>query len=139
MPQEVAVASPKSVKSASVVAPVAPAEVQEADVADPGEAAEMKAAQVEAQNSTPTQAKVKAFKPKESEPGEEVETVWIEIELVGEDDKPIPGEAYRLTMPDETVKDGTLDENGFVRVEGIEPGSVKVTFPNLDKDAWEPK
>jgi hypothetical protein len=34
---------------------------------------------------------------------------------------------------------GTLDENGFARVEGIDPGQCKVTFPDLDKDAWSPR
>ena len=25
----------------------------------------------------------------------------------------------------------------FARIEGIEPGTCKVTFPRLDKEAWE--
>ncbi len=63
---------------------------------------------------------------------------WIEIELVDEDDNPIPGERYKVTLPDgTTVAEGTLDENGFARVDGIDPGSCKITFPSLDKDAWE--
>ena len=32
---------------------------------------------------------------------------------------------------------GTLDNNGFARVDGIDPGTCKITFPELDKDAWE--
>ena len=35
-------------------------------------------------------------------------------------------------------REGTLDEKGLARVEGIPEGSCKVTFPDLDKDAWEP-
>jgi len=62
---------------------------------------------------------------------------WIEIELIGEDKKPIPGEAYRITLPDNTIAEGTLDEKGFARVEGFEAGACKVTFPDLDQDAWE--
>jgi type VI secretion system secreted protein VgrG len=62
---------------------------------------------------------------------------WIEIELVDEDGKPVPGEAYKVTLPDgETVATGTLDEKGFARIEGIDPGTCKITFPNLDKDSW---
>ena len=61
-----------------------------------------------------------------------------EIELVGEDDEPIPGERYRLTFSDDSVKKGTLDQNGFVRVDRIPPGDCKLTFPDLDKEAWEP-
>jgi type VI secretion system secreted protein VgrG len=65
---------------------------------------------------------------------------WIEIELVDEEGQPVPGEPYRITLPDgTTVADGTLDEKGWARVDNIDPGSCKVTFPNLDKDAWEPK
>ena len=67
----------------------------------------------------------------------EEEKTWIEIELVDEEDNPVPGEKYKITLPDGRVKTGTLDENGFARVEGIDPGTCKVTFPNLDKDAWE--
>ena len=37
------------------------------------------------------------------------------------------------------MADGTLDEKGHARVDHIDPGTCKVTFPNLDKDAWEPK
>jgi hypothetical protein len=132
-------ASPKSVKTESAVAPAAPAAPLEADVADPGEAAEMTFTQGERETPSLAEQKAKPFKPRESQPGEEVETSWIEIELVGEDDKPIVGEPYRMTMADGSEKNGTLDENGFARVEGMEPGTVKVTFPNLDKDAWEKK
>ena len=65
---------------------------------------------------------------------------WIEIELVDEKNKPVPGEKYRITLPDGTVvAEGTLDTKGFARVDSIDPGTCKVTFPNLDKDAWKPK
>jgi hypothetical protein len=57
---------------------------------------------------------------------------------VGEDKEPVPGKAYKITLPDgETVAEGTLDDKGFARVEGIDPGTCKITFPELDKDAWE--
>jgi len=39
---------------------------------------------------------------------------WIEIELVDEDGKPVPGEAYRITLPDgTTIDEGTLDDKGL--------------------------
>ena len=63
---------------------------------------------------------------------------WIEIELVDEANQPVPGEKYEITMPDKTVKEGTLDEKGWARVDGIkDPGQCKITFPNLDKEAWD--
>ena len=79
---------------------------------------------------------VNKFKMMEGEE-EEKKASWIEIELVGEDDEPIPGEKYKITLPDESVAEGTLDEKGFARIEGFEKGSCKVSFPRLDKEAWE--
>jgi type VI secretion system secreted protein VgrG len=59
---------------------------------------------------------------------------------VDENGKPVPGEEYKVTLPDgSTVASGTLDAKGKARVEGIDPGSCKVTFPNLDKDSWKSK
>ncbi len=62
---------------------------------------------------------------------------WIEIELVGEDDKPIPNEKYRVLAPDGTLYEGVLDADGLARVEGIVAGMCKVCFPNLNGEAWE--
>ena len=63
---------------------------------------------------------------------------WIEIELLDEDRKPVPGKKYRVVLPDnKKVAEGTLDEKGFARIEGIDPGTCEVSFPKLDKDAWK--
>ena len=65
---------------------------------------------------------------------------WIEIELLDEEGNPVPGEPYRITLPDgTTVASGTLDDKGWARVDHIDPGTCQVTFPNLDKDVWRPK
>jgi len=64
-------------------------------------------------------------------------THWIEIQLNDQDGNPVPGEAYKITLPDgTTVADGTLDEKGHARVSNIDAGNCQVTFPNLDKDSW---
>ena len=68
----------------------------------------------------------------------EEKTSWVEIEMVGADKKPVAGVAYRLELPDGVVKVGVTDAQGKVRYDGIEPGECKVSFPDLDKDAWEP-
>jgi len=62
---------------------------------------------------------------------------WIEVELIGMDDRPIPGELYRIALPDGSKVEGRLDARGRARVHGIDPGTCDVTFPNLDSEAWE--
>ncbi len=65
---------------------------------------------------------------------------WIEIELLDQNKKPVPGEPYRVTLPDgQTLAEGTLDDKGQARVEGLDPGTCKVTFPQRDKRSWKPK
>ena len=68
---------------------------------------------------------------------DEEERSWIEFELVDEDDNPVPGEKYQVELPDGSIATGTTDENGLVRITGVDPGSCKICFPDLDKDAWE--
>lgn len=136
--------NPKSGKAGTAIEPIAPKEAHEADKSDPSEVAEAKARQLETQTGKYGTAQVKPFTP--IEPGQAgadpaqnppPKLTWIEIELVGEDNKPIPGVPYRITLPDRSVAEGTLDHNGFARVEGFETGNCEVTFPNLDMDAWE--
>lgn len=62
---------------------------------------------------------------------------WIEIELIGDDDQPVPNEAYKITLPDGSIKQGNLDQSGWARIEVDPAGKYEVTFPRLDKDAWE--
>jgi len=62
---------------------------------------------------------------------------WIEIELIGEDGKPVPHEKYEVKLSDGSVKEGTLDEHGWARVESRPAEDCEVTFPELDKEAWE--
>ncbi len=69
---------------------------------------------------------------------EQIESHWVKIELLGEDDKPIPGETYRVELPDGTlVKEGSLDMNGQAGVEGITAEECLVSFPNLGDECWE--
>jgi type VI secretion system secreted protein VgrG len=62
---------------------------------------------------------------------------WIKLKLVDEEGKPVPGEAYEIKTSDGKYRTGSLNNKGEAHVKGIEPGNCEVTFPNLDKDAWE--
>lgn len=132
--------SPKSGNAGSPVSPADPAQALEADQADPGEVEKVKAEQRQAQAGKYGSAKTKPHQPPKSKEEKAAKKSWIEIQLVDKKGQPVPGEAYRVTLTDgETVAEGTLDEKGFARVDGIEPGTCKVTFPNLEKQAWKPK
>lgn len=61
---------------------------------------------------------------------------WIEVRLVDETNQPVAGETYALQLPGGAVIEGTLDEQGSVRIDALPPGICQVSFPNLDKDAW---
>lgn len=129
--------SPKSGNAPSAVAPSEPKKAEEADKADPGEMTQVKARQVEAQTGKYGSPQTTPHKPPKTQEEKEKKKSWIEIELVNEKNKPISGKRYKITLPDgETVAEGTLDEKGCARVDGIDPGTCKVTFPQFDENAW---
>lgn len=63
-------------------------------------------------------------------------TTWIEIELIDENNKPVPEEQYRIEMPDGSIEDGFLDAQGRAYIDGLEPGTCKVSFPKIDGNEW---
>ena len=65
-------------------------------------------------------------------------TDWIEIEMVDPSGKPVQGVRFHIELPDGSQRDGVLDEKGRARYDGIEAGQCRISFPDLDKDAWEP-
>ena len=63
---------------------------------------------------------------------------WIEIVLVDMDGKPVPNVRYKITPSGgDPPQEGRLNEHGQAGYYQIEPGDCKITFPDLDKDAWE--
>jgi len=64
---------------------------------------------------------------------------WVEVHLVDESGANVPNEAVRVTLPDGAIAEGTTNDQGKFRVDGIDPGNCTVTFPNLDQDAWKEK
>jgi len=88
------------------------------------------------------------FRPLEEEPEEEdfkpkpklwpdKKKTWFEIELLDEADQPVGGELYQITLPNGIVAKGYTDSDGMARIIEIDPGECQITFPNLDKEAWE--
>ncbi len=130
-------ASPKGGSAGSAVAP--------ADVTQADEAVESVMPEVSEVSSEAAERTAGVFGKQEVEPHsppstpeeQAVRTSWIEIVLVDDDDNPVAGEPYAVETPEGTVAQGTLDHKGFARVEGIEPGTCKVTFPKLDKSIWK--
>ena len=64
---------------------------------------------------------------------------WIEITLEDEYGNRVPGEDYLVIAPDGTETPGQLDANGFVRIEGLDPGTCRITFPLRADREWRGK
>ncbi|MEW5979686.1 MAG: type VI secretion system tip protein TssI/VgrG [Acidobacteriota bacterium] len=126
-----------------LVPPMAPGEAEIADNADPGSKEPTYKNQRQIAQASMSPGEIAASEAPSHDPTSEEnkeKKSWIEIELVDDQGKPVPGEKYRVTLPDgTTIDEGTLDDKGFARIDGIDPGTCKITFPNLDKDAWKPK
>jgi type VI secretion system secreted protein VgrG len=122
--------SPKDGTACTLVPPTAPKSALDAANADPGAVDQAAAGQSQAGAGGPP------FKP--PPPGPTTPKAWVEVVLVDETGQPVPGEPYQVTLPDGSVASGTLDEKGLARVEGFDPGSCTITFPNLDGKAWQP-
>jgi len=128
--------TPKSGKAGSRVAPAEPTPAEEAANADPGQAVQGKGGSSSSAGGSSGSGGAQPHKPPR-EDDQHAKKSWIEIKLIDEDNRPVSGEAYEVTLPDGTMDTGTLDQNGFVRIEGIDPGTCRVTFPNLDGTSWE--
>lgn len=62
----------------------------------------------------------------------------IAIQLIGEDDEPIAGVRYRLVDPEGRTVEGRTGPDGRAVVWGLaRAGQCRVTFPDLDRDAWD--
>jgi hypothetical protein len=126
--------SPKDGKSGNAVSPADPADAQEADKADPGAVETVKAEQIQSGSGKYGSANTKPYNPNQDPDSKQS---WIEILLVDDDEQPVPGEVFYLTLPNGSVLKHTLDGKGFAHVELPEPGTCKVCFPRRDKDGWK--
>ena len=72
-------------------------------------------------------------KPPSKPPGPKT---FIEIVLLDDNGKPVAGEAYKIVLPDGSIRQGTLDQKGFAREDNLDPGVCDVSFPKIDGREW---
>jgi hypothetical protein len=65
---------------------------------------------------------------------------FIEIELFDQKNRPVAHQRFRVVPPGDGAKpiEGFLDEKGFARISGIDAGTCRITFPDLDASSWKP-
>jgi hypothetical protein len=73
------------------------------------------------------------IEPRSPEPPIQEQTTWIAVRLVDRDGAAIARAQFRLELPNGVVREGRLDDQGRARVDGIDAGSCKVTFPEYDE------
>ena len=61
---------------------------------------------------------------------------WIEIEVLYEDGVAFPGNCV-VELPGGRSTEGPPGDAGIIRMDGIDPGSCKLTFPELDAAAFK--
>ena len=71
-----------------------------------------------------------------SDPLAEKSKTWVELELLDKNKRPVKGLAVELALPDGSVEKGTLSDKGSFRKDGIDPGTCRVSFPDLDAREW---
>ncbi len=73
---------------------------------------------------------------RDEEPEEAERPTWIEIAVVDGLGQPVRNRAYRLQLPDGTVRSGMLGEQGLIRFDDVDPGQC--TLELLPDAAAEP-
>ena len=128
--------SPKSGTAGSIVAPTAPDTAADAQKNATGSNTTISNSGSKS-GSAPTSVPVKPMAT--HKPGDDPsKTSWIALQLVYESNGlPVAGMSYEVTLPDgQTVAGGSTDDQGYAKVECIDPGSCQISFPELDKEAW---
>ncbi len=64
---------------------------------------------------------------------------WIEVSLLDEEEHGVAREPYWIKLPDGAVREGRLDDNGFVRLDGIPCGTCIVRFSGMDEEEVQSK
>lgn len=61
---------------------------------------------------------------------------WVEINLEDSKGDPVPGERYRIKLPDGSVQEGNLNAFGHAEYYEINRGRCEVSFPDLEDEEW---
>lgn len=62
---------------------------------------------------------------------------WVAVQLIDDDGDPVPNVPYKVTLPDGSVMTGSLDDQGIVRFDEIDPGDCLVSFPEIHAKEWK--
>ena len=60
----------------------------------------------------------------------------FEIKLVDEEKKPLANRKYQIRRTDDSLIDGTLDNNGYSLIESENLDGATVSFPDFDISDW---
>jgi hypothetical protein len=77
--------------------------------------------------------------PPDIDPPKEDKKTFVAVQLLTDEPepKPVPFKRYRITLPDSSVREGQLDQFGKARVNDIDPGTCKISFPDFDAADWK--
>jgi uncharacterized Zn-binding protein involved in type VI secretion len=78
----------------------------------------------------------------ESDEGSNAESTkssWIEIQMNDRGGFGLANTKFRLETDAGRIIEGVTDGNGLARVDGIDSGSYKISFPDLPPDGWKKK
>lgn len=71
--------------------------------------------------------------------GDPLKDHFVELEVVDTRGAPVAHERFRVVPPGGKPIEGFLDAKGFARVGGIDAGTCKISFPDLDAASWKPE
>lgn len=77
--------------------------------------------------------------PPQPQPPVDEKKTFVAVQLMTDEPepKPVPFKRYRIVLPDETVREGQLDQFGRAVISEIDPGTCKVSFPDFDAADWK--
>jgi len=64
------------------------------------------------------------------------QATWIAVALVDKEGRPQSGEEFCLETPAGEIITGRLNQKGVCRMGGLEKGTYRVSFPNIQDLGW---